>query len=111
MVVEQRNFGMDEKGSSFCTNDMKNFPDRFITFKEIRAINTTALHPMKSFDIFISILGTCFCCIRGNVPSVILYQVEDGELFQCCHLKSFGHFPFCYGSISQGTNDQGFFIY
>ena len=97
---------MNNKWSSFFTYGVKYFLNCFKTRFEVAAIDCAHLNAMESFRIFRNILSARFLRVGRDVPFVVLYQINDGKLFQCRHLKSLGHFSFCTRSVPQRTNDN-----
>ena len=106
MMAQQWHSCMYQKRMSFFSNFIHYIFHRFVTLYKIAAINTDPFYSFKPFYHFIGIGCSGFFCSNTYPPSIILYQVNYGQLMQSSKLKGFTNFTFGNRGIAERADNN-----
>ena len=92
---------MDQKGSPLLSDGGNNFLKCGKSQFKIISLYADGFDAGKSLRIFEGIHRSCFTSVCTDIPTIILYKVNDGQLPEGGHLEGFGNLAFCNGGVAE----------
>ncbi len=106
MVPQQRYCSMNQPGFPVGPYIIHHKFHGSKTLLKITSIYTHSFYTGKPGNKLKGSIGSCFFFTHTDTPIIILHQINNWQLMQCCKLKCLAHLSFCYWGIAKWTNNN-----